>query len=148
MSNVAQRVIAIALSAGLLGLILELVRRKHLQERYALLWLLTSIMLLLLAAWKGLLTRVSSVVGIHYPPSALFAVALGLELVLLLHFSLAVSRLSDHNKVLTQHLALLEQRVRNQGEQIAALSSNVSEGAAPETYAAGLMPSEAPEAKR
>lgn len=148
MSDVTQRVIAIAVSLGLLGLILELVRRKHLQERYALLWLLTSIMLLLLAAWKGLLTRLSSMVGIHYPPSALFAVALGLELVLLLHFSLAVSRLSDHNKVLTQHLALLEQRVRGQAEQIAALSSRDPDDTASGAYSAELMPAEASEAKR
>ncbi len=148
MSDVTQRVIAIAVSCGLLGLILELVRRKHLQERYALLWLLTSIMLLLLAAWKGLLTRLSSLVGIHYPPSALFAVALGLELALLLHFSLAVSRLSDNNKVLTQHLALLEQQVRRQGEQLSALSPTDSEDVAPEHHSGGLAPTEASEAQR
>lgn len=148
MSDVTQRVIAVALSLGLFGLILELVRRKRLQERYALLWLLTSIMLLLLAAWRGLLTRLSTSVGIHYPPSALFAVALGLEFVLLLHFSLAVSRLSDQNKVLAQHVALLEQRVRSQGEQIAALSPSDPDSDVPDAFLAELMPSQASEAER
>ena len=47
-----------------------------------------------------------------YPPNALFLIAFGFVLVLLLHFSLAVSRLSDQTKVLAQRLALLEERAR------------------------------------
>lgn len=153
MTDLAERVVVIALCGGLLGLILELVRRKRLQERYALLWLLTSVMLLVLAAWNGLLTMLSSWVGIHYPPSTLFAVALGLELILLLHFSLAVSRLTDHNKVLAQHIALLEHTVRRQGEQISALSAGdaeiASNSALPRDDASEVMePSEASEATR
>ena len=111
MANVTQRIVAIALSGGLLLLILELVRRRRLMERYALLWLFASVVLLLLAAWKGLLTTLSYKVGIHYPPSALFVVAIGLGFVLLIHFSLAVSRLTDQNKVLAQRLAILQHRI-------------------------------------
>ncbi len=70
-------------------------RRKHLSERYAILWLLAGLTLFVLVAWKGLLTSLSHDVGISYPPSALFAVAIGLIAMILLHFSLAVSRLSD-----------------------------------------------------
>ena len=51
-------------------------------------------------------------VGIAYPPSALFVFAFGFILVLLLHFSVAVSKLADQNKVLAQKLALLEERQR------------------------------------
>ena len=46
-----------------------------------------------------------------YPPNALFFIAFAFVLVLLLHFSLAVSRLSDQTKVLAQRLALLEERL-------------------------------------
>ncbi len=46
-----------------------------------------------------------------YPPSALFAVAFGVVLVLLIHFSLAVSRLSDQNKVLAQRIGLMQQQL-------------------------------------
>lgn len=106
-----QRGLAIALTFGLLVVVFELVRRKRLSERYAILWLLAAITLLVLAVWKGLLTSLSSDVGISYPPSLLFTVAIGLIAIILLHFSLAVSRLSDQNKILAQRLALLEQRV-------------------------------------
>jgi hypothetical protein len=106
-----QRGLAIAVTFGLLALVFELVRRKRLSERYAILWLVAATTLFVLAAWKGLLTSLSDDVGISYPPSALFAVAIGLIVMILLHFSLAVSRLSDQNKMLAQRLGLLQQRV-------------------------------------
>ena len=107
------RVVAILATVALLLGVLELVRRRALLERYALVWLGSAFALLLLAAWSGLLTKVASAIGIIYPPSALFVIAFGFVLFLLLHFSVAVSRLTDQTKVLAQRLALLEQRQRN-----------------------------------
>jgi hypothetical protein len=103
-----QRLEVIALAVIVCGLIVELVRRKRLMERYALLWLLAGMTILVLGLWKGLLTRLSHAVGIYYPPSALFAVAFVFVLALLVHFSITISRLSDQSKVVAQKLALLE----------------------------------------
>jgi hypothetical protein len=55
---------------------------------------------------------VANAVGIYSPPNALFFIALGFILVLLLHFSAAVSRLADQSKVLAQRQALVEQQLR------------------------------------
>ena len=104
------QLVAIVASGFLLLVILELVRRKRMLERYAILWLFSAFVLLALAIWKGLLTDLAKAIGIIYPPNALFLIAFGFVLVLLLHFSLAVSRLSDQTKVLAQRLALLEKR--------------------------------------
>jgi hypothetical protein len=104
------QILAIVVSAALLLVVLEMVRRKAFLERYALLWLLSAIVLLALSVWRGMLESVAELIGIAYPPNALFLVAFGVVLVLLLHFSLAVSKLSDQTKVLAQRLALLEQR--------------------------------------
>jgi hypothetical protein len=106
------QLVAVAASALLLVIVFELVRRKRLLERYALLWLFSAFALLLLGIWKELLESVATAIGIFYPPSALFVVAFGFVLVLLLHFSLAVSKLADQSKVLAQRLALLEERQR------------------------------------
>jgi hypothetical protein len=104
--------LAAVAAAGLLFLfIFELVRRRRLMERYALLWLFSAAVLLGLAAWKDALNELASAVGIYYAPSALFAVAFGFALVLLLHFSLVVSRLADQNKVLAQKMGQLQERV-------------------------------------
>lgn len=106
------QIVAIIASAGLLLIVLELVRRKRFLERYALLWLFSGVVLLGLAIWRDFLSTLSDAVGIAYPPNALFLIAFGFVLVLLLHFSVAVSKLSDQTKVLAQRLALLEEKQR------------------------------------
>jgi hypothetical protein len=106
------QIVAIVATLALFLLVLELVRRRRLLERYALVWLGSAFILLALGAWKGLLSIIADAIGIAYPPSALFVIAFGFVLLLLLHFSIAVSRLSDQTKVLAQRLALLEQRNR------------------------------------
>jgi hypothetical protein len=105
------QLLAIIGSAALLFFVLELVRRKAFLERYALVWLLSAVVMLGLSIWKGALTEIAQILGIAYPPNALFLIAFGFVLVLLLHFSLAVSRLSDQTKVLAQRLGLVEQRL-------------------------------------
>ena len=105
------QIIAIVVTAGMFVLIFELVRQRRLMERYALLWLFASAVLLGLSVWNGALEKLASTVGIFYAPSALFAVALGFILVMLLHFSLVISRLADQSKVLAQRIGLLQERI-------------------------------------
>jgi hypothetical protein len=114
------QLVAIAVTAGLFALVFELVRRRRLMERYALLWLLASTVLLGLSVWRDLLETIASAVGIYYAPSALFAVAFGFVLVLLLHFSLVISRLADQNKVLAQRVGLLQQQLDAQAARLDA----------------------------
>src|SRR3954452_1792834 len=115
------QLVAIIGAVLLLLVVLELVRRRRLLERYALLWLFSAIVLLGLAAWRDRLERLAHAVGIAYPPNALFFVAFAFVLLLLLHFSAAVSKLADQSKILAQRLALLEERVRREEEAHAAL---------------------------
>lgn len=106
------QILTVCVAAVLVVGVLELVRRRRLLERYALVWLLSSIVLLGLSIWRGALDKIADQIGVSYPPNALFIVAFGFVLWMLLHFSVAVSRLSDQSKVLAQRLALLEERMR------------------------------------
>jgi hypothetical protein len=101
-------VVAALVSFALLLVVLELIRSRRLRERYALLWLLTAAVLLVLSLWRGGLDTIAGVAGISYAPSALFAVACVFVVVVLLHYSTVISRLSDENAILAQRLALLE----------------------------------------
>jgi hypothetical protein len=105
------QVLAIIVTAGLFGTVFELVRRRRLMERYALLWLFACALMLALAVWRDALESMSDLVGIAYAPSALFGVAFGFVLVLLLHFSLVISNLADQNKVLAQRVGRLQQQL-------------------------------------
>ena len=104
------QLVSIVAALGLFMLVFEMVRRRRLLERYALLWLFSALALLALAVWRDLLEEVATAIGIYSPPNALFLIAFGFVLVLLLHFSLAVSRLTDQTKVLAQRVAMLEER--------------------------------------
>jgi hypothetical protein len=106
------QIVAIIGALALLCVVLEMVRRRRLLERYALLWLFSAVVILCLAVWRGALEQVAHAVGIYSPPNALFFVAMAFILLLLLHFSAAVSRLADQSKVLAQRQAIIEQELR------------------------------------
>jgi hypothetical protein len=108
MTPVRVSIVAAVAALVLLFVIFELIRSRRLQERYAMLWLLTGVVILVLGVWRGLLSRIADLVGIAYPPSALFVLAAFFILILLLHYSTVISKLSDQNRILAQRLALLE----------------------------------------
>jgi len=98
----------------LILVVFELIRSRRLRERYALLWLLTGVVLLVLSAWRGGLNTIAGWVGIStYPPAVLFAIGTLFILLVLLHYSTVISKLSDQNVILAQRLALLEERLRS-----------------------------------
>jgi hypothetical protein len=108
------RVAVVASIAAVIFLIVifELIRSRRLQERYALLWLITGAVILLLSVWRDALRLVAEQIGIAYPPSALFVVGFLFILVVLLHYSTVISELSERNVRLAQDVALLEERLR------------------------------------
>ena len=100
-------------SFTLVLVVLELIRTRRLRERYALLWLLTGLVLTALAAWRSGLNTIAAWVGVRgYPPAVLFAVGILFIIAVLLHYSTVISRLSDQNTILAQRIALLELQVR------------------------------------
>jgi hypothetical protein len=105
-------------SVGLLLIVLELVRQRRLKEEYSLLWLLTAVVLLALSLWRSSLDLIAKLMGIFYPPTALFVIGFGFVLLLLLYFSTIISQLSGENNSLTQRLAILDWRVQKLEEQI------------------------------
>ena len=111
MSTLARLFIA---AAGLmiLAFVLNWVRTRRLKEEYAILWLFTGVVLVLLPVFIDLLDELSYALGITYPPAFVGTVAAVCVLFILFQFSLNISRFSERIKVLTQDLALLRERVR------------------------------------
>ena len=96
----------------LLLVVLELIRGRRLKERYALLWIATGLVLLVLSAWRDGLNTIASWLGVGtYPPAILFAAATLFILLVLLDYSTVISKLADQNTILAQKLALLESRL-------------------------------------
>ena len=105
------QIVAILATTLLFVVVFEAVRSRRLMLWYALLWLFCTAVLLVHAVCIDALEELASAVGIYYAPSALFAIALGFISVLLLHFSLVISRLADQTKVLAQRVSILQARL-------------------------------------
>jgi hypothetical protein len=106
--SIAAAVVAVVL----LLVVFELIRSRRLRERYALLWLATGLVLVVLSVWRGGLNTIARWLGVRsYPPAVLFAVALLFVVLVLLHYSTVISRLTDQNMTLAQRIALLETRL-------------------------------------
>ncbi|HKY25915.1 MAG TPA: DUF2304 domain-containing protein [Gaiella sp.] len=107
--------ISVAAAIGsllLLLIVLELIRGRRLKERYALLWLATGLVLLVLSLWRGGLNTIADWLGVGtYPPAILFAAAIMFVIAVLLHYSTVLSKLTDDNVVLAQEIALLRARL-------------------------------------
>lgn len=119
--------VSVFAALGALAVILvvfELIRQRKLQERYALLWLGTGAVILLLAVWTSALNRMADLVGIAYPPSALFVLASLFILIVLLHYSTVISKLSEENVTLAQRIALLEAALEEERDGEPAYSAD------------------------
>jgi hypothetical protein len=113
MTPLAVSIVAAIASLALVGVVLDLIRRRRLRERYALLWLATGLVLLALSLWRDGLNTIAGWFGVTgYPPAVLFAVVTLFILVVLLHYSTVVSRLADQSTILAQRIALLEAKLR------------------------------------
>ena len=102
-----QRIFALVASLGTLLFILELVRRRRLKEEYSWLWILTSGSMILLVSFYGVIEWISGLIGAVLPTTTLFLFALLFLLLLSVHFSTVISRLSQQVSRLTQELAIL-----------------------------------------
>ena len=112
MTSVRTSIAAAIASLLLILIVLELIRGRRLKERYALLWLVTGVVLLVLSAWRGGLNTIAVWLGVAtYPPAILFAVTTLFVIVVLLHYSTVLSQLDDQNTLLAQEVALLRERV-------------------------------------
>jgi hypothetical protein len=107
MIDIKTRIVAIAASLLLFGLVIELVRRRRLKEEYSLLWVVTALVLLVLSLWYGLLLKITNLVGAVLPSSTLFFFGLVFVVLLLLHFSVRISLLERKMTALVQELGLL-----------------------------------------
>ena len=129
------RIVAAVIALAFMLMILELIRRDKLQERYAVIWLLAGLGMLAGAAFPALLELVADLMGVRDTNVALFSIVLLLLLGLALNFSVLMSRQADQITRLAQELAL---------EKARAQQLNGAEPAGPGS-AAGVQPREAEE---
>ena len=106
------QILSIIGSILILLLLIELIRRRKLKENYSLLWFGIAIVFLIFSIWPDFLFYIASLLGIQYAPSALFLILVTGLYLLLLHFSVVISELSEKNKKLSQKIGLMDSEIR------------------------------------
>jgi len=135
-SNPVQ-LIAVAVSAALVALVVDLVRRRKLTEEYSLIWLLCGAALLVLSLWKNLLDVSARWIGIYYPPAVLLLVLVFFGFIASLYFSVVISGQRRQIERLIEEVAIADARLRNLE---AAAKSRATAVAAGESAAGFSLP--------
>lgn len=106
------QVLSVIGSISLVLFILKLIKRKKLKEEYSLLWLTCGLAFTLLSVFKPLLELFADAVGIIYAPAAIFLMLIVSAFLILIQFSIVISKLSDSNKNLTQEVGILKAELK------------------------------------
>lgn len=104
-------VVGVAASAVLVLYLLVLIRNRRLQERHAIPWLAGALCVVILGVWQDALGWFSGLIGVAYPPSALFLVVFVLLGLVLLDTVIVLSRSVARTRALAQRVAILEERI-------------------------------------
>ena len=104
------RILAAIIAIAFMAMILELIRRDRLQERYSIVWFVAGLAMLIGAAFPGLLTLAADVMGVRDTNVALFSIVLLLLLALALNFSVIMSRQAAQITRLAQERAIEKAR--------------------------------------
>lgn len=110
------QIISIIGSLLFLITIIELIRRKLLKEAYAIIWLIFGCLFLFFSLWRKALDYIAQAIDIVYPPAMLFLLLIVAITLVLIQFSVVISKQSDQIKKLTQDLAILKQE-KNENER-------------------------------
>jgi hypothetical protein len=85
----------------------ELMRRRRLREKYAVLWVTVSLGLVLIALVPSLLPGLAELVGVEVPTNLLFFVASVVLMLVSMQHSYELGRLEEETRTLAEEVALL-----------------------------------------
>lgn len=100
--------IGIVVSVAFLLFIIELIRKRHIKESYAILWLFFGVVLLVFSIWRNGLNATALFLGIAYPPAMLFIILILASLLVLIQYSVVITKLSLRLNRLTQELGIMK----------------------------------------
>lgn len=116
--NVYAYVLGLVGAAGVLALVVELLRRRHLRGKYAVLWLGLSLVSLLFAVFPRLLALVSGLVGVQTPSNLLFFAAILTMLAVIMQLSYESGVTEEETRTLAEEVALLRLEVERLQELV------------------------------
>lgn len=106
--TVQQKIFAVIASVAIFIFVIELLRRRKLKEEYSWLWVLTGVTMIVLVLWYDLLVFITRLIGAVTPTTTLFIFSILFLLVISIHYSVIISKLTNQVKDLAQEIAILK----------------------------------------
>ena len=113
------------------------VRTRVIELKYALVWFLLAIVLLIMDLAPNLLEAAAGLMGVTLPINMLTLLGFGFVLIILYSFTIVLTNENRRTKRLTQEIALLNKRVEEMEKALATLGVEIK---TPESGTADLRP--------
>lgn len=113
----------IALAVVIIVVVIAMLLTRRLREKYAVLWLVIGLGVLLLGIFPQLLLGLTSALGVELPANLLFAVAIVLLLGVALHLSWELSQAEEEIRRNAEEVAILRAQVDGLTEAVSDLRS-------------------------
>ena len=101
-----------------LGVVIELLRRRHLRERHAIWWLIAGILALIIGVFPATLKWAANLVGIEIPTNLVFFVSIATLFLVCLQHSAELTKLESKTRILSENSALQEIRITELEQKI------------------------------
>ena len=121
------QILAIIGSLGIFLFVVELIRKKRIKEEYSLLWLFFGAIFVLLSVWRRGLDEFSELIGVAYPPAALFLLLLMAVFMILIQFSIIISKQSESIKKMAQEIGLIKIDLEKAKKDIQKQNNKINE---------------------
>jgi hypothetical protein len=109
------QIISIVSSILIILFVISLIRQRKLREEYSILWIVGGLVLIVFSVWRSLVDILAGLVGVAYAPAIILLTGIFFGVLMFMHFTVVISKLSDQNKTLVQEIALLKNRLEELG---------------------------------
>jgi hypothetical protein len=112
------QVLAIIGSILFLIFIIELIRKRKIKDEYGLLWIFFGVIFIVISVWRQGLEVLARLLGIFYTPAAFLLILIMAILLILIQYSLVISRLSENCKTLNQQIGILKLELKELNDRV------------------------------
>lgn len=105
------QIISLIFSLVVIFTIFEMVRKRKIKEEYSILWFFIGGFFLIISLFPQLIDYLGALFGISYAPTVILLIFIAFIFLVLIHFSVVISRLQNQNKDLIQEIGLLKKEL-------------------------------------
>lgn len=110
--SIKLKIVIVLITFSILLILINFIKRKYIKEEYAVFWILIGIILIIVPVFSNYIDKLAQMLGIFYEPAFIFLLSILGILLILFHYSIVISKLTEQNKILAQDLGVLKNKLQ------------------------------------